>query len=133
VPFSISLEYKFDVWLIPLDIISLIVFAMDILMTLKTAFNKHFEITVNLNEVSVDYMDTRFFVDILSMLPIDYLLLLFDVEQQTIAFVRALRLLKLYKPFDYIKTWRKHSNVRIALFTLFLLTFLFAIISHLMG
>lgn len=122
-----------DNWLIPFDLLSLIIFGVDIFFTLKTAFNKNFEITINLNEVAVDYMDTRFFVDLLATLPIDYFLLIFGVQQQTVAFVRALRLLKLYKPFDYIKTWRKHSNVKIALFTLFLMSILFVAISHLMG
>ena len=130
VPFAISFEYSFDVWLIPLDIITLIIMILDIFFTSKTALNKRFEITIDLKEVLIDYMDTRFFVDILSIMPVDYFLLLFGVEQQTIAFVRALRLLKLYKPFDYIKIWRKHSNVKIALFTLFLLSILFIVISH---
>jgi hypothetical protein len=133
VPFSISFKYELDNWLIPFDLLSLIIFGVDIFFTLKTAFNKNFEITINLNEVAVDYMDTRFFVDLLATLPIDYFLLIFGVQQQTVAFVRALRLLKLYKPFDYIKTWRKHSNVKIALFTLFLMSILFVAISHLMG
>lgn len=132
-PFSISFKYELDNWLIPFDLLSLIIFGVDIFFTLKTAFNKNFEITINLNEVAVDYMDTRFFVDLLATLPIDYFLLIFGVQQQTVAFVRALRLLKLYKPFDYIKTWRKHSNVKIALFTLFLMSILFVAISHLMG
>lgn len=102
-------------------------------MTMKTAINKQFEISVDLKEVAIHYMDTRIFLDILAVLPLDYILLIFEVDQQTVAWIRILRILKLYKFFDYIKIWRKHSNVKIALFTLFLMSFLFVIISHLMG
>lgn len=117
----------------PIDITFQIIMAIDIIFTVKTAFNKKFEITIDMKEVMIDYMDTRFFFDILSVLPLDYFLLIFGVDQQTIAWVRVFRILKLYKPFDYIKIWRKHSNVKIALFTLFLLSVLFVVISHLMG
>jgi hypothetical protein len=111
----------------------MIIFAIDIFFTVKTGFNKNFEITIDLKEIAIDYMDTRFFFDILAVLPIDYFLIIFGVPQQTTAWIRALRLLKLYKPFDYIRIWRKHSNVKIALFTLFLMSIAFVVISHLMG
>jgi hypothetical protein len=111
----------------------MIILTIDIFFTAKTAFNKNFEITIDLNEVSIDYMDSRFFFDMLAILPIDYFFVIFGVSQQVTAWVRALRILKLYKPFDYIRIWRKHSNVKIALFTLFLMTILFLVISHLMG
>lgn len=133
VPFAIAFEYSFDYWLIPFDLISLIIFMVDIVFTCRTAFNKNFDISIDLKEVMIDYIDTRFFPDLLAVLPIDYFLLLFGVDQQTVAFVRALRLVKLYKPLDYIRTWRRHSNVKIALFTLFLMFILFVIISHVMG
>ncbi|CAI2367549.1 unnamed protein product [Moneuplotes crassus] len=133
VPFSISYEYHFDAWLIPIDVIFQIILAFDIFITMKTALNKKFEISVDLKEIAIDYMDTRIFFDILAVFPLDYILMIFGVNQQTVAWVRILRILKLYKPFDYIKIWRKHSNVKIALFTLFLLSILFVIISHLMG
>ena len=106
---------------------------VDIFITSRTAFDKNFDIIIDLKTTVADYMDTRFFLDTCAVLPVDYILLIFGAKQQVIAFTRALRLLKLYKPIDYIRAWRKHSNVKSALFTLFLLSILFVIISHLMG
>lgn len=133
VPFAIALEYDYSAWLYPFDIISLLIFLADIFITSRTAFDSNFEIIVDLKSTIVEYMDSRFFLDVLAILPIDYLLIFFSTSQQVVAFCRALRLLKMYKPIDYIRIWRKHSNFKIALFTLFLMTILFVIISHLMG
>ena len=132
-PFCISYKYEFGAWLFPIDIIFQIIMAIDIFFSTKTAFNKKFEITIDLKEVTLDYMDSRFFLDLLAVLPLDYFLLIFGAHQQLTAWVRALRLLKLYKFADFIRIWRKHSNVKIALFTLFLMSILFVVISHLMG
>lgn len=106
---------------------------MDIFLQTRTAFDKNLDIIIDLKSTVIDYMDTRFFLDLVSIIPVDYVLLIFGANQQVIAFSRALRLIKMYKYADYIRTWRKHSNVKIALFTMFLMFILFIIISHLMG
>ena len=103
VPFWISLEYSLSVWLIPFDILSLILLMVDIFITSRTAFDKNFDIIIDLKSTVVDCIDTKFFIDICAVLPINYILLIFRAKQQVIAFTRALRLPKLYKPINYIR------------------------------
>ena len=71
--------------------LSLIIFAVDIFMSSKTGFNEKLEITINLEEVFKSYIESRLFLDILSIIPIDYLSKLFTTSQQFIAFCRILR------------------------------------------
>jgi hypothetical protein len=110
--FAISLEYDFDAWVYPFDIIFMLIYGFDIFISSRTALNKNFEINVNRKSVLVDYVDSRFFVDLLSIVPLDYILLILSADQQVVAFSRMLRLLKMYKPFDYIRVWRKHSDIK---------------------
>ena len=97
IPFTIAFEYNFDPFMYPIDIISLLIFVVDIFFASKTAFNKNYEITTNLEEVSKDYIESRLFFDVISIIPLDYILLIFISNQQFIAFWRIIRLFKFYK------------------------------------
>ena len=77
-------------------------------MSSKTGFNEKLEITINLEEVFKSYIESRLFLDILSIIPIDYLSKLFTTSQQFIAFCRILRVWKFIKIIDYFNVWRKY-------------------------
>lgn len=46
--------------------------AVDMYFTARTGFNKNLEVTIDIKEVVIDYMDTRFFLDLISIFPVDY-------------------------------------------------------------
>ena len=108
IPFTIAFEYKFDSFVYPIDIISILIFAVDIFFASKTAFDKNYDININLEETTKDYIESRLFLDILSILPLDYISMIFLSNQQFIAFWRILRLAKFIKLVDYFNIWRKY-------------------------
>ena len=76
VPFSLAYEYEIDAWwLVPIDALTLIIFVIDIPMSSKIAMNKRYEITVDTKEIMADYIKSRLALDVIAILPIDYLLI----------------------------------------------------------
>jgi CRP-like cAMP-binding protein len=131
VPFWIAFEYSFETWIIPIDIFTLVIFAIDILLTSRTAFDKDFDIVIDSSVTISDYVNTRLFFDAISIIPLDYVLMISGSGQQTVAFIRLLRLIKLYKPFDYSRAYRKHSNSKVAPLTFFTFVVIFFLFAHL--
>jgi hypothetical protein len=75
VPFSLALEYDITLpWLIPIDVITLLIFLIDIPISSKIALNKSHEITLSLREIEQDYVDSRLVFDLLGVMPLDYFL-----------------------------------------------------------
>ena len=112
VPFSLAFEYEIDAWwLVPIDALTLIIFMIDIPISSRIAMNKILEVTTETKEIMTDYINSRLALDLIAILPIDYLLIAAGASQQVKAYLRILRMLKLIKPYDYVKTIRKHSNL----------------------
>lgn len=63
VPFCIAFEYELEVWVIPFDVLSLIIFIVD----LPLSFNK-------------DKMEFKLVFDLLAVVPLDYILLPLNVS-----------------------------------------------------
>lgn len=134
VPFSLAYEVPLNkFWLIPIDVAALLIFAGDILISVRIALNKDKEVTLDKEEIFKDYIDTRFLLDFISMIPLDYILWSLGASWEVMAYARFIRFFKFVKIADYITIIRKHTNFKIALFTLFLLSIAFLLIAHMMG
>ena len=131
IPFTIAFEYSLDYFIYPIDVISLLIFTVDIFMSSKIGFNSKLEITTNLEEVSKNYIESRLFLDALSVIPIDYLSKLFTTSQQFIAFCRILRVWKFLKIVDYLNVWRKYYLGKKNFWYISFMVFVFIYLAHL--
>jgi len=92
------------------------------------------KIELDLDAVKKYYYKNCLIFDILAVIPVDYIFIFISaVPKPAIAFIRLLRLLKVYRIVEMIQIVRKHSNIRVPLFTLSLLFLLFMGLSHYMA
>ena len=76
VPFSLAYEYDVTKWwLLIVDVLSLILFVMDIPISSRIAINKKYEVTLDTREIMADYLDSWLALDVIAILPVDYLLI----------------------------------------------------------
>ena len=132
VPYSIALNVEEHGALLLLDFSMIIIFIIDVYMRLKTALVDN-KIEIDLEAIARDYLGFKVFLDICSIIPIDYILLGFGIRSQIRHFFRIPRLFKCYRCAEIIKAVRAHSNIKIPLFTISLLFFLFILLAHYMA
>jgi len=80
VPYSIATEVDAEGGWMAADIISLIIFFMDTLLRVRLALTAD-QIEIDLKSIQNFYFDKRFFMDLLVLIPVDYVLLPFEVTQ----------------------------------------------------
>ena len=131
IPFSISFEYEFNIFTLLFDILWKFIFAFDIFMASKTGFNNKFEITVDLKEISKDYIETRLILDALWIIPLDLIIRIFVENDQSVAFWRIIQLIKIYKLYDYLTIWRKYYLGKRNFWYIFFMVFVFIYLAHL--
>jgi len=88
------------------------------------------KIEINLAAVQKDYVGFKIMLDFCALIPFDYILIFFNLDKQVRMFFRVPRLFKCYRFKEIIEAMRVHSNVQIPLVTMWLLGFLFIIMSH---
>ena len=131
VPFAIAFEYQFEFYNSPIDALSLLIYTLDIFFTIKTAFNNKFEITLDMNEISSDYIRSRFIFDTIWIIPFDYIFTIFTADEQIISFWRLNRLIKMYKLLDYLKVWRKYYLGKRSFWYIIIMILVFIYLAHL--
>ena len=96
VPFTLALKYDLEgVWL-AFDAFAILVYFVDIFMRSRLAITKQLELCLDRNIVLQQYVNSWLILDVLSCLPIEYIMMPFS-SQQLLDYTRYLRLLRLLK------------------------------------
>uniref|UniRef100_A0A1I8HPL1 Cyclic nucleotide-binding domain-containing protein n=1 Tax=Macrostomum lignano TaxID=282301 RepID=A0A1I8HPL1_9PLAT len=94
------------VWF-PLDYTMDLINLLDIAVSFRTGYLEDGVLQTDQVKMRLHYMDsTRFYIDCLCMLPLDLLYLSFDFQ----SIVRAFRLCKVYKFFQFLDRTERHAN-----------------------
>uniref|UniRef100_A0A1I8I344 Ion_trans domain-containing protein n=1 Tax=Macrostomum lignano TaxID=282301 RepID=A0A1I8I344_9PLAT len=94
------------VWF-PLDYTMDLIYLLDIAVSFRTGYLEDGVLQTDQVKMRLHYMDsTRFYIDCLCMLPLDLLYLSFDFQ----SIVRAFRLCKVYKFFQFLDRTERHAN-----------------------
>ena len=135
VPYSIALEGELSGWPIMFDVIIWLFYIADSIMRshVATEFTKGGEIITSKQKIIKAYLDQRFLLDLIAILPFDYFAMPFGISLQVRAFLRLTRFAKLYRIAEMISQIKQRSKISIPLFTIFLLSLLFVLLSHLMA
>ncbi|PAA93781.1 hypothetical protein BOX15_Mlig024695g1, partial [Macrostomum lignano] len=93
--------------LVPLDYTMDLIYLLDIAVSFRTGYLEDGVLQTDQVKMRLHYMDsTRFYIDCLCMLPLDLLYLSFDFQ----SIVRAFRLCKVYKFFQFLDRTERHAN-----------------------
>ena len=125
-------------WLLILDLLAVIIYAVDIPLRLKLAYNsKTNAIETDLKEVKTVYYSRNLIWDLLAVFPLDYLLYILYVAEQLgphyAAWARLLRLIKYWRFNESIALTMNLSNWKLPQWIIIKLVFFYIVISHLMG
>jgi len=133
VPYSLALQVEISGFLFILEGYAFLVYVLDIYFRSRMAFNSEFDIEVDKQAVLEFYIQQRFIFDLLAVIPLDYILKALDINQTVVASIRVLRLVKLHRIYEIVALVRKHSQIKIPLFTLFLFFCFFLAFGHFMA
>lgn len=79
IPYSLAFEYDYDKLGTGLDLISILIYGFDIFLSSRTVKfdNEQNRYIVDRNLIFLKYINEEFFMDIISFLPLDYILMAF--------------------------------------------------------
>eukprot|EP00347_Sterkiella_histriomuscorum_P000063 403377328 len=131
VPFSIGLDYELQGSFIAIDIFAVLIFFADTVIRPFLAIDLNKDIEINRLRVIQVHTQNYMLLDIISTIPIDYLLMSSVETQVYCQYLRILRLLKFYRIKELIQLIRRHTSVNEQMFRIVLLFLAFFLISHL--
>lgn len=98
VELAVELDWVKETWYKTLNVIIDIIFIIDIIVNFSTTFEEGYEVIYDRKRIAHEYIRTRFTIDFLSAIPMDFLIVVFFSNQvSTTKELKAISLLKLVR------------------------------------
>jgi len=134
VMFSFFFEFEIKGKLIVLDIVCICLLAVDIFMRANTAVTTPNKFCFDKEKVLNHYLNTWLLLDVAAIFPVCYFLMISPkIEYKFIALARLLRLLKLFRLNESINMLKWNSDIRIEVYRILQLFFLYGLSGHIFG
>ncbi|CAG9319774.1 unnamed protein product [Blepharisma stoltei] len=119
VPFIIAFEYPdFDLWL-SFDVIAYVIYIVDIAVCSNTSlYTEHGTYNSDIDAIRRNYLENYLLMDIISSVPIDFLLIAFDAPRYAAAFFKLVRFFKAKRIWNLLGFLQQHMKSSIILITL---------------
>jgi potassium channel len=114
IPFAIGLDFYMPKELIFIDILAVIITFFDSLLRPHLAVDKNLEVELKKTKLFKGYLKHCFAWDVLSSLPLDYILLLLDNSPAS-PYFRLLRLFKAYRVSEIVSIFQKNTSMNVVI------------------
>ena len=134
IPLSIAFDTHLDIPYIFIDVFFYLILLGDIFVRAKTSIDADGNITTKRLDVIHAYVNKHFFIfDILSCIPLDFVLLVSGFSSMIAAWSRSIRFLKIFRISEILGMLRTHANIRLQLFNILVIFFLFLNLMHIVA